>query len=215
MFLCSCRENKAEECEQLKAQLVAAQKAVLDYDLAEQQIQALEQERNGMREQMQQQSQAVAQLTAELQAERERSAKAAAQSAAVQRQAMALQAEVEMLRQKNIEEEKAFQFLEGERDALQTEVRQGKAMAARLEESQRQVNILQEEQSSLQIELATNKQQRRNLHSQVTRSLSNLSDKLGSAKTSWNPWEEINDVEQQLTNIKDTVGEQDGKVEGA
>lgn len=66
----------------------------------------------------------------------------------------------------------------------------------------------QGQEDTLRLELAQSQYERKSSLSKVSRSLSELSDQLDKAETSWAPWSQIDQVKQQLSTMQATVDDQ-------
>lgn len=70
-----------------------------------------------------------------------------------------------------------------------------------------QVEALEEEQRALQLELATSSQKHRSSFSLLSQNLSEVSNKIETAQTSWSPWEELQDVKEKVGNMNTMIDE--------
>lgn len=73
---------------------------------------------------------------------------------------------------------------------------------AQAEEAQSRVTTLEEEQASLRDDLESSKRNRRATMTKMSRSLSDISAKLDTAKTSYMPWQEIAIVKSEVGNAQ-------------
>merc|ERR1740139_1257464 len=60
----------------------------------------------------------------------------------------------------------------------------------------------------LHLELAKSQEERRTSLSQVSQSLSEISDKLDTAGKGWTPWTEVSSAKQQVADMQDIVDKQ-------
>jgi predicted nucleic acid-binding Zn-ribbon protein len=104
--------------------------------------------------------------------------------------------------------------LEAEKKGLRKELEKSLEVKAQYEVAQLQVNNLEQQCADLQEKLRVSDQKRRTSFSAVTRSLSDVTDTLANAESSWTPWKELNKAKQQLGEVqKQQLTDVDASVE--
>merc|ERR1712012_461750 len=76
------------------------------------------------------------------------------------------------------------------------------AAVAQHQETVRQMRCLEEEQDSLQKELAINKKKRRDSLKIMSQSLFDIDSQLNNVQASWTPWAEIANARQKMASIQ-------------
>jgi len=92
--------------------------------------------------------------------------------------------------------------------AMRKEAEDATVVKAKFEEAKRRMSVMEGQQEALQQEISQMRMgelKSRDSITTMTRSLSEITTKLDSAETSWNPWKDINDVRQQLGNMQTLV----------
>jgi len=131
-----------------------------------------------------------------------------------ERNALRLQVEMQQLSQNGETGATDVAGLHIMREKIRALEAERKEQKAQHEEAQRRVKALEEQCADLQNQLMVNEQRRRSSHWNVSRSLSDLSDKLATVEASWTPWTDINEAKQKLGEVqKQHLAEVDASVE--
>jgi len=80
---------------------------------------------------------------------------------------------------------------------------------AQHQESVRQVRSLEEEQESLQKELAMNKIKRKDSLKSISQSLSDINSQIDAVQASWTPWQEIANMREKVASIQQNAASED------
>merc|ERR1712012_573615 len=84
---------------------------------------------------------------------------------------------------------------------------------AKHQEAVRQVHSLQEEQESLQTELAINKKKRKDSLRSISHNMSDIASQLDTVQTSWTPRKMVANMREKVADIqKDTVSDDEDEL---